>query len=96
MRTAHFEVDAAARAAALPFFRMYFSLRSLQWPLVGAVAVHALLGWHVLAHWNAAAPGSHTVLAMTLVAPAATARSESPPASETATVIAETPAPTRA
>ena len=71
-------------------------MRSLRWPLVGAVAVHTLLGWHVLAHWNAAAPGSHTVLAMTLVAPAATARSESPPASETATVIAETPAPTRA
>jgi hypothetical protein len=57
--------------------RRYF--RSLLCPLAGAIAVHYLLGWKLLAYSDAAAPSAHTVLVMTLVSPVTSVRTERDP-----------------
>ena len=46
-------------------------IRSLLWPAACAIVVHGLVGWGLSAHWNASLPGAYTVLAISLVPPAA-------------------------
>ena len=47
--------------------------------MLGATALHALLGWRLITHWNAAAPGARTVLAISLLPPTAPVRRLAPP-----------------